>query len=350
MKILIYGEYSGYGKSLAKGFKSIGHEANVFSPTGDGWKKIDSELVLNSKTKVGKLVQLIQLIPKFLSYDLVFIMNPEFFSFKLLGPIVLSLLKLRRIKIVLLCCGDDVEYIKAGESGLLKNYMFKNEDLPKKKYYSSCEDRLINYLCAKASIKIIPTMYDYYLPWKFSKFKNKVTDVIPLACDFEPVKIKDIKKTNPRAIRILHGINRRDVKGSKYILSALERIRLEFDNVEVVTPERLSQKEYLDLFSTIDISIDQCKCHSYGMNAIYSMFHGHVVMAPADIHHCETFKITSSPVISITANEEHVYAEVKKLIINVMNLDLIKVETLKYATKYHSPSKVCNAIFSVIKV
>ncbi len=37
--VLIYGEYSGYGKSLADGFKQLGYKSEVFSFSGDGFKK-----------------------------------------------------------------------------------------------------------------------------------------------------------------------------------------------------------------------------------------------------------------------------------------------------------------------
>lgn len=157
-----------------------------------------------------------------------------------------------------------------------------------------------------------------------------------------------IKHTDINSIKIMHGINRRDVKGTETILAALERIDKEYDNVTIYTPERLSQSEYLKLFSEIDISIDQCKCHSYGINAIYAMLNGHVALAPADEKHCQSFKITSTPIISISNNEDDIYQKLKKLITSAETLDEIKMKTLNYAHDFHEPVKVCNRLLDLL--
>ncbi|EPF2930950.1 hypothetical protein ACSL9C_003880 [Vibrio navarrensis] len=348
MKILIYGEYSGYGKSLAVGFRELGHVAAVFSPNGDGWKKLDSDFGFSAQSKLGKLKELFKLIPVFLKFDAVYIMSPSFFSFKLLGPLILLLFKIKRIKLFLLCCGDDVEYIKAGESGIIKKFVFSGVDYPVASYFKTRPEKIINYLCAKAADKIIPTMYDYQAPWINSQFNYKVTEVVPLACHVE--NIPKIKPTNIKVIKIMHGINRPDVKGTEVILAALRRIEKEFSNVVIYTPEKLSQSEYLKIFSEIDISIDQCKCHSYGMNAIYAMMHGHVVMAPADEKHCDSFNVPQTPVVTINNDESDIYHKLKVLILSAEKLDKIKYETFEYAVKYHKPVNVCKQLESLIGV
>lgn len=348
MKILIYGEYSGYGKSLAIGFRELGHEAAVFSPNGDGWKKLESDFGFSAVTKLGKLKELIKYIPVFLKFDAVYIMNPSFFSFKLLGPLMLLLFKVKGIKLFLLCCGDDVEYIKAGESGIITKFVFSGIDYPTVNYFKTVPEKIINNLCAKSADKIIPTMYDYQAPWQASNFSYKVTEVVPLACHVE--NISQIKSTDINAIKIMHGINRRDVKGTDVILAALKRIDNEFSNVEIFTPEKLSQSEYLKLFAEIDISIDQCKCHSYGMNAIYAMLHGHVVLAPADEKHCASFNIAKSPIVSISNDEEDIYQKLKDLILSAEYLDERKKGTVDYAVKHHESVNVCGKLLQMAYV
>lgn len=345
MKILIYGEYSGYGKSLAAGFRELGHEASVFSPDSDGWKKLDSDFGFSAITKLGKLKDLFKLIPIFLKFDVVYMTNPYFFRFALLGPLILLLFKIKKVKLFLLCCGDDCEYIKAGETGVIKKFTFSGVSYPLKNYFKTVPDKVVNYLCAKAADKIIPTMYDYAAPWKASRFSNKVTDVVPLACHVK--NIDGIKPTDLASITIMHGINRRDVKGTDVILAALNRIKNEFCNVVVYTPEKLSQSEYLRLFSNVDISIDQCKCHSYGMNAIYAMLHGHVVLAPADEEHCASFGISQTPVVSISNSEDDIYQKLKMLIMSSEYLDELKKETVDYAIRYHNPVSVCSRLLKV---
>lgn len=347
MKILIYGEYSGYGKSLATGFRQLGYKASVFSPRGDGWKEIDVDIKLQSKNKLFMLFELLMLTPKFLEYDIVIMTNPEFFRLRFIGPYFLALFKFTRKKIFLLCCGHDVEYIRAGESGIIDRYPLNGIKKPRDNYFKGRCEKIIHHLCAMSAMKIIPVMYDYECAWKTSKYKNKLTPVIPLACSID--KCNEIKKTDPKNIHILHGINRPDEKGSYKILSALNRISKEFDNVVIHTPEKLSQTEYFKIFSQVDIAIDQCRCHSYGMNAIYSMLYGHVTLAPADDKHCLSFGIQSSPIISIYDDEDNIYEALKELVINCSRLDEIKMLTRGYAEKFHSPSRVCTKILDIIK-
>ncbi|EMF1616757.1 hypothetical protein V2F74_005182, partial [Escherichia coli] len=89
--VLIYGEYSGYGKSLVKGFRELGYSAEVLSFFGDGFKQLKSGLILHGNNKLTKLLSLIKLLPKILKYKNILVMNPEFFNFKLLGPLILLL-------------------------------------------------------------------------------------------------------------------------------------------------------------------------------------------------------------------------------------------------------------------
>ncbi|MGI2148269.1 hypothetical protein ACRN97_06580 [Shewanella baltica] len=344
MKILIYGEFSGYGNSLASGFKELGHTVKVFSPTGDGWKNIQSDYTLKGLSRLKRIRALLKLIPTFLGFDKVFILNPSFFSFGLLGPVFLFLFFLKKIDVSLLCCGDDVEYIRAGESGQINKYIYSDHCYPKEKYFKSVEERFVNWLCASVVKRIIPTMYDYELAWLNSQFQGKVTKVVPLACSGKVVK--QPKKTNYDEIIIMHGINRPNVKGSEYIIDAINRINGEFENVKVFYPEKMPLTEYLSLFDRVDISVDQCKCHSYGMNAIYSMLHGHVVLAPADYNHENSFNITNTPIVSISADSKSIYDSLKQLI-NSKDLDDLKLKTVTYAVKYHTPKTVCKELLSL---
>ncbi|MGU5623148.1 hypothetical protein ACV1CY_07410 [Aeromonas caviae] len=346
MKILIYGEYSGYGESLSKGFEELGYHAEVFSPNGDGFKEIESSLKLKSKKAIFKLFELWCLIPRLSRFDKIIIMNPSFFSiFKGFGLLPLLFFVAMKKDLYLLCCGDDVEYIRAGDKELIAKYVYESVSYPKRKYFGRKLDFFVNYLCAKYSKFIIPVMYDYEVGWKSSKFREKVTKVIPLACYFDPEYIS--KTTNYKEINILHGINRPQVKGSSVIIRALNRISDEFDNVKVHLPERISQKDYFKIFKDVDIAIDQCKCHGYGMNAIYSMMHGHIVLAPADDLYNRSLDLSDNPVVSIEFDEEVIYSKLKMLL-NRRDLDEIKQRTKKFANDIHQSKKVSAMLLSYI--
>ncbi|HEJ9541416.1 TPA: hypothetical protein SMN08_002179 [Proteus mirabilis] len=348
--VLIYGEYSGYGKSLVKGFLEIGYTAQVLSFSGDGFKKINTGMQLKGKNKLTKLISLFLLIPKILSYKNILVMNPDFFKPIFLGPLIFPLLKLMNKNIILLCCGDDVEFIKQGKLGNIENWPYADINLPKKNYFNRKLDILIHYAIASSSNKIIPVMYDYYKAWSLSQYKNKLTKTIPLACDGS---IKKIKKKNfyKEKIVIMHGINREDFKGSKIIKQALQEIKEKYkDRVEILLPERLPLKEYLQLMEKVDIAIDQTKGNSYGMNAIYSMLSGHIVLAPANDLFKSNIKIKNCPVISINNTPKSIIDALENLILAPDKIYPKKLETQQYAIKLHNCKNIAIKIDRYLKI
>ncbi|MEI9533250.1 hypothetical protein [Moellerella wisconsensis] len=342
--ILIYGEYSGYGKSLVNGFKELGYDAEVLNFFGDGFKQIKGGLSLEGKNKIEKSVSLIKLLPKILKYKNILIMNPEFFNLKFLGPLILVLLKITNKKIILLCCGDDVEFIKYGKKGMIPNWPYIDTPLPKNKYYQRKVDIIINYIVASSAKKIIPVMYDYYKAWSLSNFSSKLTQTIPLACDGE-IKTINEKSFKTEKIVIMHGINREGFKGSQIIKQALSKIEKKYsDKVEIIFPEKLPLIEYLKIMDKVDISIDQTKSNSYGMNAIYSMFAGHVVLAPANSYFKKNLSIVDCPIIPIENNIDSIYEKLSFLINNYHLINKLKKETQSYAINNHSPLFIAEKI------
>lgn len=342
--VLIYGEFSGYGKSLVKGFRELGYNAEIFSFSGDGFKKISNGLTLDDGSKVRKLFSIIKLIPKILKYKNILIMNPAFFNIQLLGPLIFLLLKVTNKNVILLCCGDDVEFIKQGKSNNIPNWPYADIGLPQKNYYNRFIDIFTNYLVATFSNKLIPVMYDYHKAWSLSKFSSKLTKTIPLACDGEVKEI--IKKDyNKEKIVIMHGINREDFKGTKIVREALSEIKkIHGDKIEILMPEKLPLCEYLKLMDTVDISIDQTKSNSYGMNAIYSMLSGHVVLAPANKLFRKDLNLDNCPIISINNKVESIVSALDDLINHNDIIYGLKKETQNYAIRIHD----CKIIASKI--
>lgn len=338
---LIYGEYSGYGKSLADGFKQLGYKSEVFSFSGDGFKKINSGITLPEKNKIQRYISIIKLIPTFLKFKNIIIINPEFVSRKNLGLLMLSIFKLTRKRIILMACGDDTPFIKYGLENVIPNWPYSDIPLPQKDYFLKEKDIFTNNLIASLAFKIIPVMYDYRVGWEQTKFKNKLTETIPLACDGQLQPIKPVNKK----IVIMHGINRVGFKGSELIKSALNEIRKTYaDNVEIIYPEQLSLTEYLQIMRKVDISIDQTKSNSYGMNAIYSMFSGHVVLAPANDLFLNDINLKNSPIIKINNTKESIINALTMLIENRDKIDDIKKESQNYAKNIHSPIVIAKQI------
>lgn len=339
--ILIYGEYSGYGKSLAKGFIELGHNAEIFSFQGDGFKNIQSGITLQGKNNKERKKNILKLIPKFLKFKNIIIINTEFVNRKNNGFLVTLLLKLTGKRIILLACGDDTPFIKYGKKGLIPNWPYEDISLPNKKYLTRLKDYILTYYTASIAYKIIPCMYDYSVSWKQTFFKYKVTETIPLACDGQ---LEPIKKTGEKIV-IMHGINRIDFKGTKVVKAALNEIEKKYsNNVEIIYPEHLPLVEYLEIMKRVDIAIDQTKGNSYGMNAIYSMFSGHIVLAPANNLFLNDINIQDSPIIKINNTKESIVNSLSSLIEERNKLDDRKKESQNYVVNIHSPIKIAEKI------
>lgn len=335
--ILIYGEFSGYGKSLSKGFNELGFHSKVLNFNGDGFKKIKGDINISGKSRLSIMCTILKLLSHILSFKNILIVNPGFMDFTYLGPLILILAKIKKRKIILLACGDDVELIKAGESGNLGCWNYIDTPYPRRNYLKSFRERVIHYLTAKLSDNIVPVMYDYQKSWALSKYRYKVTNTIPLACDGATI---EFKKTND-IIKIMHGINREGFKGTHKIKLALAKLKQEFNTeVEIVYPKQLPLSEYVELLENVDISIDQTKGNSYGMNAIYSLFAGHIVLAPANNNFKADLGISDCPIIPITNDTDSIYQSLKELVLNKHELNVIKKNSQDYAKNIHSPKVV----------
>ncbi|NDO96290.1 hypothetical protein GW614_06680, partial [Proteus sp. G4441] len=134
-------------------------------------------------------------------------------------------------------------------------------------------------------------------------------------------------------------------KGTNIIKSALNEIEKIYPNdVEIIYPEHLPLTEYLQIMSRVDIAIDQTKSNSYGMNAIYSMFSGHVVLAPANHLFLNDITLQNSPIIKINNTKESIINALTVLIENKEKIDDIKKESQNYAKNIHSPMMIAKQI------
>ena len=80
MKILLVGEFSALHKNIKEGLVSLGHDVTIVS-TGDGWKKIESDINLGSNKRgllaiADKIWKLLILPKKLKGYDVVQLVSP----------------------------------------------------------------------------------------------------------------------------------------------------------------------------------------------------------------------------------------------------------------------------------
>lgn len=337
MKILIIGEFSSFSKNLSSGFQQLGHECFVFS-WGDGYKKIrieNSYLVQNGEIKDKtsiicrikyyfhqykerkKLVSFVRNLSKKTKFDVVLIINPSFICNKSLfvrplfsRDMILSLVK-SIDNIYLSSCGGDIPYYKYWSEQNAKNKGLV--ELYKNKYLNEESLRKFKYLETFVN-KVIPIAYGYAEAWRNCELakKWKICSTIPL-----PVDLTDIIPQNIVGDKILifHGLNRYLVKGTQYIQAAMDRIQKEYpDRVECVIKGGVPLDEYKKILAKTNISVDQVYAFSTGMNGLYSLAMGKVLLGGNVPENKKEFKYEAIPTININADENQIYSQLKYIV------------------------------------
>ena len=335
---------------------------------GDGWKKIPgSDLNLKSYYKengkyVNKIERLIigiknrKIINKFIKekeecFDVIFIVNSgmffatfmDYFRVTFSGKDLKKLLK-KDGRIYLSACGDDYLYLNYAKN-ILKYFTHSYVDSKKLKYFLIKEKKIHNYIDG-----IIPTMYDYSIGYKNSQYfkEGKVLETIPMPIDSQIIKYK--KNEFKDKIIIFHGINREDVKGSFYIKEALEKIKVKYRNkVEIIIREKLPLNEYQEILEKSNIILDQCKSYSYGMNAIYAMAMGKVVLSGNEIENIKEFKREDIPVINIRPEIIDIEKKIEYLIENPNLIFDIGEKSRKFIEEVHDVKIVAKKYLEIFK-
>lgn len=319
LRILLLGEFSGLFTNLKIGLEELGHQVDSFH-NGDGKKMIgnDYNVLLDvSKGKFGKYIYQNQLIKTFQNYDAVFLISVFAFS-PFVSRHFFKILSKNNKSIFILSCGSTYELNQAVKKQKFKYYMFSKDKKEMFKYEKRIYDKFFRRNVCKYNEKyilshcdgIIPIAYEYFLPFK--NYKN-IKDIIPLPYYSNEV----ISKINNDRIVIYHGLNRPYLKGSNYIVPALEKIKNNYPNeVEILIRSLIPFKEYNEIVKRADIIVDQCKSYCWGMNAVISMAKGKVVLSGAEKETLDYFHLKECPIINIIPDENQIYEEIEKLILN----------------------------------
>jgi glycosyltransferase involved in cell wall biosynthesis len=141
-------------------------------------------------------------------------------------------------------------------------------------------------------------------------------------------------------IRIWYGETRHGFKGGTFIHAALDRIERGplADRVEVLRTGRLPFADYLELLDTVHIVIDQASSFGTGMNGLYALARGRVVLSGAEPETLEFYGVpeAENPVINIEPGPEMIAATLEALVADRPALEALGRRSADYAAKYHS--------------
>lgn len=81
-----------------------------------------------------------------------------------------------------------------------------------------------------------------------------------------------------RPVRVAHAPSDSNIKGTKFVVAAVEKLRKKAINVELVLMQNKTHDEVLSIYATCDIVVDQLLVGAYGLVAVEAMAFGKPVI------------------------------------------------------------------------
>ncbi|TMJ14737.1 MAG: glycosyltransferase [Alphaproteobacteria bacterium] len=193
----------------------------------------------------------------------------------------------------------------------------------------------VTYWSERADIVLVGLMIDGMPRWDVTT--NQIFIMDTRAWRGKPA-YSDRDGTNG-TVRVLHSPNHRDAKGTEFLIDAVERLRSEGLDVELVLLEKVPNERVKSLMQEVDILAEQFISTGYGISGIEGLASGLPVMANLE-HEAYTrvFRrygfLDECPILSTSPENM-----VRNLRILVTRPDLRRVlgqASRQYAEKYHS--------------
>lgn len=340
MKILLLGEFSALNQNLKEGLLKLGHDV-VLLADGDGWKQIN-ESAQPLYQGSGDYRKIIDYLSNFKNFDVVQCVGPVLFKRTFNNQILKRVQQNNRI-FVLNAAGDNSIVYNAYLHHKYRYFVYDNDDkwerLYGKKYVKGFMRSFLERQIFLRADGIIPTAYEY--AEAFRLFPNcRRSILLPISCD--KVKYKDNIILNNK-ILFFHGINRPLSKGSNYIITAMKKLKEKYPNdVDIIINDRMPLSEYLKVMSKVNVVLDQCKVYSRGMNALYAMAEGKIVMGGNEPEDAKEFKIEPSPIINIIPDENQIYNEMIKILENKQYISEWGYKSRVFVEEHHDSSLIAS--------
>lgn len=342
MKILLLGEFSAFHSNLKEGLLAQGHDVTIAS-SGDGWKKINSDLTIGTSKKglLGKLESLINLakaLPRLKGYDVVQFIDPVLFP-KFLG-INIAVVKFifRNNKKTFLVAAGATNKISAIADFSQNRFKYPQLYQQVKKLnpdmWSQTEKgRHYNAFFLEGINGVIPIMHEYAQGFRDINYP-KLCPTIPIPMNIEKIQYKE--NIIRDKIVFFHGLNREGMKGTPLISKAMEKLEKNYPNeVKCIIDGRMPLEEYLSFLETVNVVIDQVYSVSVGVNGVYNLAMGKVVVGGGEPEFLSEFNLTKSPLLPIKPEVENIYQQLEWLVKNKSEIPNMGVESRKLSEALH---------------
>ena len=253
------------------------------------------------------------------------------------------LLKLAGLKTVLMPYGSDIQDMSKSPNLLFKHAM--SLDYPASKYRRTQVIARTEMWTAWADHIISGCEWvDYMSHWDTLMLSH-------FAINTDVWKPDEAEKTDSATLKILHAPNHRNIKGSNFFIKAVEELKAEGENIELVMLEKVPNEKIKEAISAVDIVADQLIIGWYAMFAIEAMAMGKPVLCyiREDLEklYIAAGLIQDNELPLVKCDTINVKEKLKELIKNKELIRIIGCKSRKYVVKYHSLS-VIGLVFSSI--
>lgn len=365
MKILLVGEYSRLHNSLKEGLTQLGHEVHI-KGLNDGFKNypVDFKIVRPLQKGVLKYIKLIvyrifkfdlasfvtYLIFKknkkeFQGYDVVQLINENaFLCVPYFEKKILSHIFKNNKKTFLLSAGDDYisnTYYHNRPTSIsiftpyFQNKVTKKEFLGTLKYLEKEYHNLHTFIL-KNCHGIISSDLDYHIPMFASNYP-KYLGMVPNPINID--QIESIENPIQDKIKIFLGINSNTYykKGIDLFEAVLNQIELKYKNqVEIIKVSNLPYQQYIALYNTAHIVLDQVYAKDQGYNALEAMAKGKVVFTGASPDFERYYDLPQAVAIHTLADVEAITNSLSFLIENPKKIEEMSHNARSFICKEHN--------------
>lgn len=343
MKILLFGEYSGFFNCLKDGLVVLGHDVFLASD-GDAHKDYPSDFRWDGHHHWGKFQRPFEIVNilahknMISGYDVVLVIAPSMFSRKVWPNKVIYDYLIENNKLVYLIStglyriGFDYWINKPETKYYGYTSAYVNSDVRYRESYWNKDIIEWERDFMKRITGIIPIWYEYAEPYRnFPNLKKAIRTPININMfDYKPNVIKNGK------IVFFHGLSR-PCKGGKYILAAFDRLREKHkDDAEFIAAGGLPFDEYMKLIDRTNVIVDDANSYSFCMNALFSMLKGKIVMGGAEPEGNEELGYKDVPVVNICADVDQICDAIEDIIAHKTEIEAWGLKSRKFVEKYHN--------------
>ena len=276
--------------------------------------------------------------PKLTGFDIVQVITPKFFNWKIHGPMMRYLKRNNgRMVVINTACTSDY-HRRVAELAYRPCKECLAFDLKADQcIYDRPDEVRAEHLAFELADAIVATHYEYAFALADTPFADKVVG-IPLPIDTNRHRHSPMPPTD--RVRIWYGETRYGFKGSAFILPALDRLMAGplGGQVEIVKTGRLGFDDYLAFLATLHIVIDQASSYGMGMNALYALARGRVTLTGAEPETLDFVGVANAdnPMINILPDVDQIYGALARLLERKAGLAELGERSADYIARFHA--------------